>query len=96
MVCGALGLLFDEEVAEVKVEGGDGAERHSWTSFLTFGIFLAASGVFSAYMMTGLVDVTLPQHLERHLGPLSVTAISAVSSSSGELKKKREDKMRGV
>ena len=27
----------------------------------------------------GLVDVTLPQHLESHLGPMPVTEVSAVS-----------------
>lgn len=38
-----------------------------------------AGGGCSATRMEGLVDVTLPQHLELHLGPLPVTVISAVS-----------------
>lgn len=91
-ICGIIGFSFENRgIVSHGNRAGDhlnhgnhgdhGCEaKVPWKSFCCPGIWLATSGVFSAYMTTGLVDVTLPQHLESYLGPMPVTEVSAVSS----------------
>ncbi|CAL1149273.1 unnamed protein product [Cladocopium goreaui] len=91
-ICGIIGFSFENrgivshgnraaDHADHGNHGDHGCEaKVPWKSFCCPGIWLATSGVFSAYMTTGLVDVTLPQHLESYLGPMPVTEVSAVSS----------------
>lgn len=47
-------------------------------SLLRGPFFLHSISAFAADS-PGLVDVTLPQHLESYLGPMPVTEVSAVS-----------------
>jgi hypothetical protein len=49
-----------------------------WVSLLRGPFFLHSISAFAADS-PGLVDVTLPQHLESYLGPMPVTEVSAVS-----------------
>jgi len=84
-LCALIGFMFEEEEEEqelVLCAGEDAGEvnQDSCNSFLSARMFVPVAGVFSAYMMTGLMDATLPQHLEEHLGPLTVSAVSAISS----------------
>eukprot|EP00439_Symbiodinium_sp_Y106_P051521 s4736_g6.t2 len=82
-LCALVGVMFEDDVQEDEevCRGEDPEDKQdSWKAFFTLRIFVTVAGVFSAYMVTGLMDSTLPQHLEAHLGPLSVSAVSAISS----------------
>lgn len=81
-----LGFAFPDPPGEGLVPGiGAKLAHHTvekipWARFATYRVCLAVAGVFTAYLMTGLVDATLPQHLEAYLGPMPVSIVSEVSS----------------
>ncbi|CAJ1368349.1 unnamed protein product [Effrenium voratum] len=78
LTCAVIGFGFEDEPCD-HVESDESESAISWKTFCTSRIFVAVAGVFAAYMVTGLLDATLPQHLELHLG-LSVFEISCFSS----------------
>ncbi|CAJ1444299.1 unnamed protein product [Effrenium voratum] len=78
LTCAVIGFGFEDEPCD-HVESDESESAISWKTFCTSRIFVPVAGVFAAYMVTGLLDATLPQHLELHLG-LSVFEISCFSS----------------
>ncbi|CAE8590458.1 unnamed protein product [Polarella glacialis] len=88
--CASLGYAFFDEIAPPRSfsSGAEGGTKEGsfardtlpWKMLVTPRVAVALAGVFVSYLMTGLYDATLPQHLEKHLGPISVGLVSIIMS----------------